>query len=146
PHLRRVGSSLRIADRTLSGKLVALLSVFASPLPVALARDHRAPRALAADIARRKAQVDECQAILDALRLMLDSACVQSNGAIGLGKKMSGSLDGLRRHTGLLGNGSRVPSLHRFRDLLETARARRDEVPFLKTVPQDHVKQPHVES
>ena len=77
-------SRFRIGDRSLARQLVALLSVLAAALAVALPGDHRAARAFAADVAGREADVDEREAVLDALGLMLEPARVQRDRALAL--------------------------------------------------------------
>ena len=60
----------------LAGQLVALLSVLAPALAVALAGDHGGTRAFAADIAGSQRDVDHRQAVLHAFRLVLQPAGV----------------------------------------------------------------------
>ena len=75
------------------GQLIALLAVLAAALAVALAGDHHAAGALAAEVAGREAQVDHREAVLDALRLVLDAARVHAHRAIGLADPVRGLLD-----------------------------------------------------
>ena len=86
PDARHVLARRGIGDRALAGELVALLAVLAAALAVALAGDHDAARALAADVAGGQAQVDHGEAVLDALRLVLDAAGVQRHRAVGLAR------------------------------------------------------------
>ena len=58
---------LGIADGTLAGKLVALLSVLPTALAVSLSRDHRATRPFAADVPGCEAKIDQGEAVLHAL-------------------------------------------------------------------------------
>src|SRR5262245_44760143 len=97
PYFRRVCASLGIADRTLTRKLFTFLSVLASTLPVALPGDHGAPCTFAPDISGREAQVDQRETILDPLRLVLDTARVQSDRSFGVGKKVRRAFDRLWR-------------------------------------------------
>ena len=74
---------LGIVNLPLARQLVALLSVLASSLAIALAGDHRAARAFATDVAGGETQIDDGRTVLDAFRLMLDAARVQRDGALG---------------------------------------------------------------
>ena len=72
----------RISERTLTGKLVALLSMLTSTLAVALAGDHGGTRALAPDIAGSESNVEHRQAVLHAFGLVLQSAGVHHDGPL----------------------------------------------------------------
>ena len=110
------------------GQLIALLPVLAAALAVALAGDHHAARALAADVAGGQAEVDHRQAVLDALRLMLDAARVQRHRAVGLAEPARRLLDRLGRHAGDLARRARGShALHRRRDRVEAGGVRVDE-------------------
>ena len=73
PDLGDVLARRRIGDGPLAGQLIALLAVLAAALAVALAGDHDAAGAFAADVAGGEAEVDHRQAVLDALGVVLDA-------------------------------------------------------------------------
>src|SRR5690349_20117184 len=83
PNTGNIAPSLRICNRTSSGELVALLSVLASALTVALAGDHHAAGCFASEISGRKKEVHHGEAVLDAFRMVFDTAGVDSHGPIG---------------------------------------------------------------
>src|SRR5438876_1159188 len=66
PDFLSVSARFEVVDRTLARKLIAFLAVFTPALAVALPGNHRAARAFASDVAGRKAQVDQRQAVFDA--------------------------------------------------------------------------------
>src|SRR5258705_10330606 len=146
PDLCRRCVGLWVADGSLTGKLVAFLAVFTATLPISLPGNHRAACTFPADISCRKAKVNQRRTIFDAFGLMLDTAGVKDDGAIGLGKKPRCALDGFRRHSGLFRNSTRVPSASRFGNLFEADRVRRNEITALQTIAQNDVKQTHVQS
>ena len=78
------------------GKLIALLAVLAAALAVALAGDHHAAGALAAEVAGGEEQVDHREAVLDALRVVLDAARVEPHRAVGAADPVRGFLDVVR--------------------------------------------------
>ncbi len=84
---------LGIGDRPHAGQLIALLTVLAATLPIALAGDHHAARTLASEVAGREIQVEHRQAVLDAFGMMLDAARMDAHRAIGLADPMRGLLD-----------------------------------------------------
>ena len=67
----------QVFNVTIAGKLIALVSVLAPPLPVTLPRDRGVAAVRLADASRGQHQVDAGQHILDALALMFDAARVQ---------------------------------------------------------------------
>src|ERR1700747_3874152 len=146
PNLCRLCAGLRVANGSLTGKLVTFLAMFAATLPISLPGDHRAACAFPTDISGRKAEVNQRQTVFDAFGLVLDTARVKDDGAIGLGKKPRCALDGFGRHSGLFRNSTRVPSASRFCNWLEAGRMRRDEISGLQTIAQNDVKQTHVQS
>src|SRR4029077_18653016 len=109
PDLCRVCAGFRVADGSLTGKLVAFLAVFAATLPISLPGDHRAARAFPTDISGRKAQVNQRRTVFDAFGLMLDTARVKDDGTFGLRKEAGRALDGLGRHSRLFRNGAGGP-------------------------------------
>src|SRR5580693_2148520 len=109
PDLCRVCAGFRVADGSLTGKLVAFLAVFAATLPISLPGDHRAARAFPANISGRKAQVNQRRTVFDAFGLVLDTARVKNDGTFGLGKEVRRALDGLGWHSGLFRHSTRVP-------------------------------------
>src|ERR1700730_5450065 len=86
PDLCRVCTGLRVADGSLTGKLVAFLAVFAATLPISLPGDHRAARAFTANISGCKAQVNQRRTVFDAFGLVLDTARVKNDGTFSLRK------------------------------------------------------------
>ena len=80
-----------------AGQLIALLPVLAAALAVALAGDHHAAGALAAEVAGREEEVEHREAVLDALRVVLDAARVDAHGAIGLADPVRRLFDLRRR-------------------------------------------------
>src|SRR6202030_4590532 len=92
PDLRRVCTGFRIADGSLTGKLVAFLAVFAATLPISLAGDHRAARAFPANISGCEAQVNQRRTVFDAFGLVLDTAGVKNDGTFGPRKEARRSL------------------------------------------------------
>jgi hypothetical protein len=127
PDFCRMGTSFEIADGSLAGKLITLLSVLASALAIALTGDHRAARSFTSDIAGGQTKVDERKAILDALRLVLDAAGVKYDGASSFGEKLRCAFDGFGWHSGFLRGRARIPGVNRFRDLLEAPGVGGDE-------------------
>src|SRR5881392_1251787 len=95
PHTRAT-CSRAAGSSMLARKLIALLSRLAPALPVTLPRDHGAARALAADVASRQAKIDDRLAALDPVRVVLDAAGVQRDGALGLAEPVRSPLDGVR--------------------------------------------------
>src|SRR6266404_326814 len=112
PNLGRVRASFRVADRSLAGKLVAFLAVFAATLPISLPSDHRAARAFPTNVSGRKAQVNQRQTVFDAFGLVLDTARVKDDGTFGLRKEARRALDGLGWHSGLFAKAERAIVLH----------------------------------
>src|SRR6266436_9187445 len=119
PNLCRVCAGLRVANGSLTGKLVTFLAMFAATLPISLPGDHGAARAFPTDIAGRKAQVNQCRTVFDAFELVLDTARMKDDGTFGRRKEACGALDGLRWHSRLFRNSTRVPGASRFRNLFE---------------------------
>ena len=72
----------RIRNRTLSGKLIGLLSVLASALPVALAGDRSVTTTRRADFSRRQHEIDIRQHVVDAVGVMLNAARVHDHGSL----------------------------------------------------------------
>ena len=138
-------ASLGVGDRALARELVALLAVLAAALAVALAGDHHAARALAADVAGGERQVDDGEDVLDALRLVLDAARVQRHRAVRLAEPARGLLDRLGRHAGHLRRPPRIVGLDRRGDGVEAGRVRVDERAVLEAVAQDDVEDAHQE-
>src|SRR5262245_58256497 len=132
PHLRDVRASRRIVDRALAGQLIALLSVLAAALPVALAGDHRRTAALAAEMTRREAEIDHGRAVLDAFRMMLETARVQGDRAIGFREHVRGALDRLGRHARGFGDAAWIVRLRGFRDDVEARRVLGDKASILE--------------
>src|SRR5215213_365321 len=66
----------RIRDQTLSGKLVRFLTVLASTLAVALARDRSVATTRRTNLARSEYEIDVRQHVIDAVRVMFDAARV----------------------------------------------------------------------
>src|ERR1700675_2486959 len=128
PDLCRVCAGFRVADGSLTGKLVAFLAVFAAALPISLPRNHRAARAFPANISGCEAQVNQRRTVFDAFGLVLHTTRVKNDGALGLRKWPRRALDGLRRHSGLFRNSARVPGASRFGNFLETGRMSRNEI------------------
>src|SRR6266404_4674234 len=98
PNLCRVCASFRVAYGSLTGKLVAFLAVFTATLPISLPGDHGAARAFPTNIAGRKAQVNQCRTVFDAVGLVLDTARMKDDGTFGRRKEGCGSLEGPRWH------------------------------------------------
>src|SRR6185369_18022405 len=76
PNPAHVFAMFGVQDRTLSGKLISLLTVFASTLSVTLARDRSITATRRAYLAGSQDQIDVSQHIVDAVRVMLDAASV----------------------------------------------------------------------
>src|SRR5882762_3809801 len=97
PNLCRVCASFRVADGSLTGKLVAFLAVFTATLPISLPGDHGAARAFPTNIAGRKAQVNQCRTVFDAFGLesIERTARMKDDGTFGRRKEACGALDGL---------------------------------------------------
>src|SRR5579864_4997102 len=70
PDAGNVFASGWVRERSLAGKLVALLSMLASTLAVSLAGNHRRTRTLAPNISRSKSNVEHSQAVFHAFGLM----------------------------------------------------------------------------
>ena len=98
PDARNILARGGISERTLAGKLVALLPMLTPALAVALAGNHRGTRALAPNISGSKSNVEYRQAVLHAFGLMLQSASVHHDGPLRFADPARGLLDGLRRH------------------------------------------------
>src|SRR5215471_3986544 len=139
PDLRHVAACYGIANRALAGKLVALLAVLTTTLPIALAGNHGAARALAAQVADGKAKINHREAVLYAFGMMLQAAGVKGDGSIRLREPAGGLLDSLRRHARLLGYRPRIVRLHRLRNGLKTHGPLRNEGPILQTIPKDNM-------
>ena len=77
PDLGDVGAMFRLGDVASAGELIALLTVLASALTVALAGDRRIAAAGPADAPRSENHVDRPEDVLDAVAVMLDAARVQ---------------------------------------------------------------------
>src|SRR4029077_15988688 len=146
PDLCRVSASFGIVDRTLTGKLVAFLAVFAATLPIPLPGDHRAASAFPTNISGCKAQVNQRRTVFDAFGLVLDTTCVKDDGTFGPRKEARRSLNGLGWHSGLFRNSAWVPNASRFGNLFEANRMGQNEISPLQAVAQDDVKQTHVQS
>ena len=97
PDFGHMFSRFRIRYGALAGQLIALLSVFASALAIALAGDHGAARAFPADVAGRQAYVDQRKNVFHTLRLMLDAARMKRESALAGGEPVRGLFDGFRR-------------------------------------------------
>ena len=140
----RVGAGLGIVDGALTGKLIALLAVLAPPLSVTLTRDHGATRPFTADISGSQAEIDQRQTVFDTFGLVLDAASMKNDGSLRFGKKVGGALDGFRRNAGLARNCSRIPGVHRLRDLFKASGIPSNETLVFEPVPQHNVKDSHV--
>src|SRR5260370_1668645 len=86
PYPRDMLARGRIGQGTLSWQLIALLPVLAATLSVSLARDHGCSAALTADVAGGESEIDDCEAVLHALGLVLRAAGVKCDRAVGLGE------------------------------------------------------------
>src|SRR5262249_53907183 len=129
PNARDVLPRCWIGEAALSRELIALLSVFASVLAVALASDHDGARAFASDISSGQRDCDRRLAILDAFGLVLQTARMEDHRAPRFADPMRGLFDGLGRHAGHAGRAPRIPGLDRFGGLLEAGSMRLDERP-----------------
>lgn len=100
---------LGVADGAAAGQEVGLLAVFAAALAVALPGDGAVAGAGLADVAGGDAQVDDREAVLDALGVVFDAAGVPGHGLARAGEG-TGDLDDLlgRDSAGLGGAGGRV--------------------------------------
>src|SRR6266568_287596 len=76
PDAGNILASGRIGERTLTGKLVALLPVLASTLSVSLAGNHRGSSALAAYVPGGESDVEHCETVFYTLGLMLQAPSV----------------------------------------------------------------------
>src|SRR5580704_7775148 len=146
PDLCRVCAGFRVADGSLTGKLVAFLAVFAATLPIPLPGDHRAASAFPTNISGCKAQVNQRRTVFDAFGLVLDTTCVKDDGTFGPRKEARRSHNGLGWHSGLFRNSAWVPDASRFGNLFEANRMGQNEISPLQPVAQDDVKQTHVQS
>src|SRR5262245_54582351 len=88
-----------VLDVTRAGELIGILPLLPPALAIALARDHRIPRTLLADAPRRHAEVDRRDAIVDALRMVLDAPRVKEEARARRPPHLGGPNDHLRRHT-----------------------------------------------
>ena len=84
PDLADVLAMFGIFDVAVAGKLVALVSVLASALSVALAGDGGVAAIRLADAARGEHEIDAGQHVLDALALVLNAARVQQKTGLRL--------------------------------------------------------------
>src|SRR3954471_12152117 len=83
----------RILEIARPGQLIALLTLLARALAVALPRDHRVAAALAADASGGDDEVDRRHAVLDALGVVLDPARVQQEAGLGRAPHFGGAHD-----------------------------------------------------
>src|SRR5260370_14054485 len=97
PDLRDMPAPFRIVDLALTGKLIALLAMFAAALSIALAGDHHAARAFAADVAPAQIHVDHRPYGFDAFGVMLDSAAMHPHSAVVAGDPARRPFDEVRR-------------------------------------------------
>ena len=117
PHAGDVLAVLGIRDIASTGQLIALLSLLARALAVALAGDHRVAAAFAADTSAGDHQVDGRDAVIHALGVVLDAARMQQEAGRRRAPHLGGADDHLRRHAGNLRRVLRRVLLHRSRQL-----------------------------
>ena len=136
-------ASRGIGERSLAGKLVALLPMLTAALAVALAGDHGGPGALASDISGGQSNVDHRQAILHAFGLVLQSASVHHDGPLRFADPVRGLLDGLRRHACHFSHSCADPTLGGLGHGLKAGGVLVDEFAILQAVTQDDVQHSH---
>src|SRR5450432_2044803 len=82
PDAGNVFTSDWVRERSLPGKLVALLSMLTPPLAVSLAGNHRGTSAVTPDVAGGERNIGYRQAILHAFRLVLQSPSMHHDGPL----------------------------------------------------------------
>ena len=119
---------LRVRNVARAGQLIALLSLLARALPVALAGDHGVAAAFTANAPAGDDQVDGGNAVVHAFGVVLDAARMQQEAGRRRSPHLGGSHDHLRRNAGDLGGVLGRVLLHRLGHLLEVGGVLRDEV------------------
>src|SRR5207302_4625522 len=108
---RHLGAVLRVADVAGAGELVALLAVLPAALAVALPGDGRIAAIGPADASGGEDDVDGAQAVLHAVRVVLDAAGVQQEARPGRAPQLRRLADRLLGDAGHLGRAPRRPLL-----------------------------------
>jgi hypothetical protein len=78
-----VVSRRRIVNRSIAGQLIRFLPVLAATLPVTLSRQGAKTAERAADLSKRKREVDERQHVVDTSRVLLGAAGGEHHGGPG---------------------------------------------------------------
>ena len=148
PDTGDVGAVFGVFDVAHTGKLVALLAVFAAALAVGLSGDGAVAAALAADAPGGQYHVDRPEHVLHALAVMLDAASVHQKTGFGGAPPLGGLANGRLADAGHFGGAPRRPLLDVFGHLVETAGVIADEG-VIEPVVLDHqmkdaVEQGHV--
>src|SRR6185369_15485258 len=120
PDFRDISAMLWIAHVARAGKLIALLAVLASTLPVALSGDGRVAAALASNASRSQHDVDRPKHILHSVTVMFDTTCVKQEARFGLSPPLGGLPDCALRNSRYLGRSPGRPLFHVFGDAFES--------------------------
>src|ERR1019366_2490471 len=120
-----------------SGKLVALLSVLASALSVALPDDGSITAIRLSDAAGGEHDVDRGEAVLDAVRMVLDSSRVHEETRLGRSPQFRRRANRLLGDPGHLGRAARRPLRDMLRDRFEAGGVLLDEI-VIDPVVLDH--------
>jgi len=137
PDRRHLGAVARVAEVPGPRELIALLSVLAAALAVALAGDGRVPAVPAPDPAGGEHQVDGAEHVLHAVAVVLDAARVHEIAGARRPPPFRGLADRLLGNAGDLGRARGGPLAHRRGHLLEAHRVILDE-PVVQPVVLDH--------
>src|SRR5262249_31143738 len=128
PDLGDVSAMLWVRDVARAGQLVALLSVFAPALAVALSGDGGVAAVLATYAPRSQHDVDCAEHVLHAVRMMLDAARVQQERSLGRAPQLRGLANGALADTCDFGGLARRPLPHMLGHGVEADRPVVDEV------------------
>ncbi len=131
-----------IVDLAIARKLVRLLAVLAAALPVALPGQAAVAAERLADLAQRQREVDEGEHIVDTMALLLGPAPGQHHGGGRLPHDVGGLLDLARRHAGDSLDPVGPIGRDDAADLVESTRARGDEIAIDQAVADRHVQEP----
>src|ERR1051326_1616452 len=133
-----------VHDVAPAGELVALLPVLAAALAVALADDGAVRAVRPADAPRGENDVDRGEAVLHAVRVVLDAARVHEEARLRRPPQLRRRADRLLRDAGDLGGALRRPLLHVLGDRVEADGVLLDEV-VIEPVVLDHQMEDAVE-
>src|SRR5688572_3418330 len=112
----------------LAGELIAFLAVFPAALAISLSRDHVRARPFAADVAGGEAKVDQAEAVLHAMRMMLQPPSVEGHGSPGFSEPVCRFLYSLGWDSGDFTNAVRVPCLYRPGHLIKSGGVLRNKI------------------